>query len=735
MIRNTKVNGGSSRTMFDCVEFMLINKSLILVYCIFVFLCLPVKGDGDLTIHFWLDDGGATRAQSINDISAKTLIEEISLFIRECENRKSYSRIGILVDTFWQKGEVFDSKGIFDYRLGQHDKPKYDELRSLNHKWLNEKETSLNKLVNRLMPNTLSNTITIVLSNSNMTLKTSEIETINSAAEKVNSNFILVTLPRDGYYGNAALEPEIRSLLRKTMEDVKKFITAKFSKLDALVFINGKKYDSIVALKEAEVVAPAELEFIYSGENVNNLLWECNGRQYGDKKLSLKLQNAGMTRIFLRGHNSVGQKMECQFDVNVLAKPKASFTCTPLKGTAPLLVKVVSTSENARTFQWNWGDGTQSGAGATASHTYNQPGQYKLSMTATGEKGQTDTAEQTVNVTIASAAAFDAVQYEAIIAGEEVAFVNKSKNFDVCSWDFGDGSAASNQNEAKHVFAKAGEYLVTLTITNAAGGKAKATRQIMVGEPLKANFENVADEKNTESISFKNRSTSAVRYHWDFGDGYTSDDETPTHEFYFEEDDKIFTVTLTAYSKNGKSDTCTKRISVEKSKERDVGGGVVEPIDIENPPRDSELNPPVKEESDDEGGGAFVFVIIMLLLVASGVVVFLKMRKKAVFVVKYNSSNGEAQANVLLGNELSLDKVGGPAGLKLMICKPTGDDPEYKVKFKYEATSKQPNVKQGGMALTIGSKYDAEFELENLTVENKRLVIVQSDDDNLEEDN
>jgi len=48
-------------------------------------------------------------------------------------------------------------------------------------------------------------------------------------------------------------------------------------------------------------------------------------------------------------------------------------------------------------------------------------------------------------------------------------------------------------------------------------------------------------------ITFVNKSTNADFYQWDFGDGYTSDDVNPTHNYTT---NGLFKITLTAYSKN-----------------------------------------------------------------------------------------------------------------------------------------------------------------------------------------
>lgn len=55
-----------------------------------------------------------------------------------------------------------------------------------------------------------------------------------------------------------------------------------------------------------------------------------------------------------------------------------------------------------------------------------------------------------------------------------------------------------------------------------------------------------------DDINFTNNTVDGETYSWDFGDGNTSTDANPTHSY---SEAGIFSVKLTAYSKNGKKQT------------------------------------------------------------------------------------------------------------------------------------------------------------------------------------
>jgi peptidyl-prolyl cis-trans isomerase B (cyclophilin B) len=62
-----------------------------------------------------------------------------------------------------------------------------------------------------------------------------------------------------------------------------------------------------------------------------------------------------------------------------------------------------------------------------------------------------------------------------------------------------------------------------------------------------------------EAIAFANASQKAVRYEWDFGDGKTSTEATPTHKYHFS---GLYSVKLTAYDARNRSRSATRTIRI-----------------------------------------------------------------------------------------------------------------------------------------------------------------------------
>ena len=92
----------------------------------------------------------------------------------------------------------------------------------------------------------------------------------------------------------------------------------------------------------------------------------------------------------------------------VQTPPTAALGVTPSSGTAPLGVTADASASTAgsspiSSYSFDFGDGTTVGPqpGATASHTYQSAGTYKVTVTVTDGNNMTSTASQTVTVTAA----------------------------------------------------------------------------------------------------------------------------------------------------------------------------------------------------------------------------------------------------------------------------------------------------------------------------------------------
>jgi PKD repeat protein len=141
-----------------------------------------------------------------------------------------------------------------------------------------------------------------------------------------------------------------------------------------------------------------------------------------------------------------------------------------------------------------------------------------------------------------------------------VRFTDRSSGLIITAWvwDFGDGSASSEQNPS-HVYEQPGEYTVTLTVENGLESDAKTKAGfIVVKEKPRAAFE-LAETTGCAPFEVKfsdlSTGTGLSLWSWDFGDGGTSQEQSPTHAYT---EPGLYSVRLTVHADCGE-DTAARQ--------------------------------------------------------------------------------------------------------------------------------------------------------------------------------
>ena len=157
--------------------------------------------------------------------------------------------------------------------------------------------------------------------------------------------------------------------------------------------------------------------------------------------------------------------------VTVLPKPNASFSALPRLGCAPLTVKFINQSTgNPTSWSWDFGDGGTSSL-PNPFHTYTTPGTYYVSLTVANACGS-DTDRDTCVIVVfgVPTAAFNALPTNGC-APLTVNFTDLSTG-DPWSWSWdvdGDGNEDYNTPNPSHTYTSAGNYTVSLTVSNDCG--------------------------------------------------------------------------------------------------------------------------------------------------------------------------------------------------------------------------------------------------------------------------
>jgi len=216
-----------------------------------------------------------------------------------------------------------------------------------------------------------------------------------------------------------------------------------------------------------------------------------------------------------------------------VSMPQASFLVSDSFGTCPpLMVHFTNTSSFYSNISWDFGDGSYSTL-ANPSHYYSTAGVFYAKLIVTGPGGCTDTAVQKITVlgpsgqfTYAPLSGCNPLQVQFTIQALQAASFH---------WDFSDGvTQPSTAMAIQHTYTTAGEFVPKLILVDAAGcsvpligtdtvrvigvnAQFSITSGIICGSgPVQFNNQTIANDY-------------IASYHWNFGDGGSSNDASPTH--------------------------------------------------------------------------------------------------------------------------------------------------------------------------------------------------------------
>ncbi|MDQ3051524.1 MAG: PKD domain-containing protein [Bacteroidota bacterium] len=227
-----------------------------------------------------------------------------------------------------------------------------------------------------------------------------------------------------------------------------------------------------------------------------------------------------------------------------------------------VICNTVSFSDNSTISQgtissWNWdfGDNTASQL-AQPIHQYTLPGNYTVNLTVTSDSGCTATYNGSVTINPLPISGFNYV----VNCFNEVSFNDTSivagGNLVSWNWNLGDGSASTAQNPV-HSYSSEGSYGVTLVITDINGCTNQSSATIIINPLINADYApGGGTHYINEPINFNDQSTGAVSWFWNFGDGYTSNDQFPSHAF---SNPGTYNVTLNVINTSG----CLDSVSYE----------------------------------------------------------------------------------------------------------------------------------------------------------------------------
>ncbi|MEX2588980.1 MAG: PKD domain-containing protein, partial [Chitinophagales bacterium] len=220
-----------------------------------------------------------------------------------------------------------------------------------------------------------------------------------------------------------------------------------------------------------------------------------------------------------------------------------------------------NSSGNITSTEWDFGDGDVSNDPNEPSHSYEEPGNYILTLRV-GNNGCFS--DSSMAITVLDPLADFEYEADCNVTGG-INFTSTSEGGTNFDWDFDDGGATASGQNVSHTFSGTGNYNVTLTVTDVNTGCTDDQQYTVNITTQPVDFtSNNATGCASYVVNFSNQSGTGLTYAWNFGDPAsgnrnTSTARNPNHRY---DDPGIYTVTLTVTDQNGCQITETKNAFV-----------------------------------------------------------------------------------------------------------------------------------------------------------------------------
>jgi len=214
-------------------------------------------------------------------------------------------------------------------------------------------------------------------------------------------------------------------------------------------------------------------------------------------------------------------------------------------------------------YTWDFGDGN-AGSGVAPSHTYATGGSFEVKLTISDGKGGSDIATATVEVTVPNNQPPTANPGGPYSGSEDTPITfdgsdSSDPNDDPLFylWDFGDGSTSTEESPS-HTYLYGGTFTVSLTVADNISGQDTQQTTVTVAEvndqptavhngPYSAEIGqaitfDASASSDPDNLDGTTANDQTLTYHWDFGDGNSSTEISPSHSYA---DGRDYTVTLT----------------------------------------------------------------------------------------------------------------------------------------------------------------------------------------------
>lgn len=313
-----------------------------------------------------------------------------------------------------------------------------------------------------------------------------------------------------------------------------------------------------------------------TGSSIVKYEWdfESNGRIDAEgARTSFTFPNKGRYTVTLKVTDSIGETDSETLIVTVGNKPPIpSFTFSPKEPTIRDTVHFYDTSEDPDgtivSWYWNFGDGHTSTI-KDPTHVYADKGSYTVTLRVTDDDGNSDLTTKILTFINLEPTADFTYSPSSPKVGKDIQFTDKSTDPEGKTlkylWEFGDGFTSTIKNPM-HKFTTSGTEYVKLTVTDDEDAEDSTIKsmKIVANIPPEADFSySPENPKMNRDVYFTDESKDSdgyiVKWFWDFGDGTTSTQDNPEHQF---KRGGEYTIKLTVTDDNDDNDDRIKKLKI-----------------------------------------------------------------------------------------------------------------------------------------------------------------------------
>jgi gliding motility-associated-like protein len=288
--------------------------------------------------------------------------------------------------------------------------------------------------------------------------------------------------------------------------------------------------------KNGSCLAPATIAFTNQTSGTHTYRWEFgDGNTSTQTTASNTFVNPGSYTVKLIATSSNGCADTGSVVISI-GNNKAGFTASPpstcINSTVTFLPDVTGSMLG---YTFLYGDGQSSDQTQPSTHSYAVAGTYNVSLIAFFGDGCSDTVTKTIVVDEIPDVEINYTPKSSCLTPFNVTFTNPVSN-STSFWRFGDGQTSSQKNVI-HTYNSKGPFVVDLTVTTAGGCEVTKTDTITFTPKLNVlSSQKLFCGVSSGSVTFDyspeyTTPSNPIAWNWDFGDGNTSTQQKPTHNF------------------------------------------------------------------------------------------------------------------------------------------------------------------------------------------------------------